>query len=85
MTYRPDRERVYFDQARVHLLGLTSPALPRFSVPVGEANDTGLLTPGIGITRLNGVELVLPSNIALGQPLRRFRFRNKSARRHVRL
>jgi LPS-assembly protein len=67
VTYRPDRERVYFDQARFHLLGLTSPALPRFSVPVGEANDTGLLTPGIGITRLNGVELVLPINIALGQ------------------
>lgn len=66
VTYRPGRKRVYFEGARLHLFGLASPSLPRFSAPVGPSNDTGLLTPSIGLTRLNGAELVLPVNFALG-------------------
>lgn len=67
VTYRPNRERVYYEGARFHLFGLTTPALPRFSHPVGEnSNDTGLLVPSIGLTRLNGVQLTVPFNIALG-------------------
>ncbi|KQT32445.1 organic solvent tolerance protein [Sphingomonas sp. Leaf412] len=65
VTYRPDRERVYFERPRVHLFGLASPALPSFSLPTTASNDTGLLTPSIGLSRVNGVELVLPINIAL--------------------
>ena len=66
VVYRPQRERVYFDGARIHLFGVSTPPLPRFSVPIGGRGDTGLLTPGFNITRLNGVEVVLPVNFALG-------------------
>lgn len=65
VTYRPDKERVYFTRPRVHLFGIASPALPSFSVAATESNDTGLLTPSIGVSRVNGVELVAPINIAL--------------------
>ena len=66
VVYRPDKQRVYYEGARFHLFGLTSPALPRFSNSTVPSNDTGLLTPSIGLTRLNGAELVLPVNFALG-------------------
>lgn len=66
VIYRPDRKRVYYEGARLHLFGLATPSLPRFSHSIGEVNDTGLLTPSIGLTRLNGAEIVLPFNIALG-------------------
>jgi LPS-assembly protein len=67
VTYRPDNDRVYFEGARFNLFGLASPRLPRFSTSTAESNSTGLLTPGLGIDRLNGGELTLPFNIALGQ------------------
>ena len=67
VTYRPNRKRVYYEGARLHLFGLATPALPRFSHSVGDVNDSGLLTPSIGLTRLNGAELVLPFNFALGK------------------
>ncbi|TCP37364.1 LPS assembly protein LptD [Sphingomonas sp. BK235] len=66
VTYDANRQRVSYDGARFHLFGLTSPPLPRFSHSVAQSNDTGLLTPSIGLTRLNGAELVLPFNFALG-------------------
>jgi LPS-assembly protein len=66
VVYRPDRQRIYYEGARFHLFGLTSPALPRFSNSIAASNDTGLLMPSIGLTRLNGAELVAPVNIALG-------------------
>ncbi|WP_193752964.1 LPS-assembly protein LptD [Sphingomonas endophytica] len=66
VVYRPARQRLYFEGARFHLFGLTSPSLPRFSAPVSATNDTGLLTPSFGLTRLNGAELVVPVNFALG-------------------
>jgi LPS-assembly protein len=65
VTYRPDKERVYFTHPRVHLFGIASPSLPSFSVSAVDSNDTGLLTPSIGVSRVNGVELVAPINIAL--------------------
>ncbi len=66
VTYRPDKQRIYYEGARFHLFGLTSPALPRFSNSIAASNDTGILTPSIGLTRLNGAELVVPVNFALG-------------------
>jgi LPS-assembly protein len=67
VTYRPGRERVYYEGARLHLFGITTPALPRFSHSVSaSSNDTGLLVPSIGVTRLNGVQVTLPFNLALG-------------------
>ncbi|WP_308461524.1 LPS-assembly protein LptD [Sphingomonas citricola] len=67
VTYRPDNDRVYFEGARFNLFGLASPRLPRFSTSTADSNSTGLLTPGFGIDRLNGVELTLPFNVAMGQ------------------
>ncbi|MBB3475472.1 LPS assembly protein LptD [Sphingomonas sp. BK345] len=66
VTYDADRQRVSYEGARFHLFGLTSPSLPRFSHSIAQSNDSGLLTPSIGLTRLNGAELVLPFNFALG-------------------
>ncbi len=66
VIYRPDRQRVYYEGARFHLFGLSTPPLPRFSNSLAASNDTGLLTPSFGLTRLNGAELVLPVNFALG-------------------
>ena len=66
VTYRPDRERIYYEGARFHLFGLTSPALPGFSQAIGESNSTGLLAPSFQVDRVNGAELVLPVNVALG-------------------
>jgi LPS-assembly protein len=66
ITYRPDRKRVYYRGARLHLFGLSTPPLPGFSHPVGGENDTGLLAPRFLLTRLNGAEIRLPVNIALG-------------------
>ncbi|MEH3036379.1 MAG: LPS assembly protein LptD [Sphingomonas adhaesiva] len=66
VMYRPDRERLTFDGARIHLFGLSTPALPRFSVPLGGSSNSGLLTPQFNITQLNGVEVVLPINVVLG-------------------
>ena len=60
VTFRPDRERVYYDGARVHLFGLPSIPLPRFSHPVGDANASGFLAPIIRYDRVNGFELATP-------------------------
>ena len=60
VTYRPDRERVYYVGAQVHLFGLPSIPLPKFSHPVGDANSSGLLAPIIRYDRVNGFELATP-------------------------
>lgn len=60
VMYRPDRERVYYTGAQIHLFGLPSIPLPKFSHPVGEANASGLLAPIIRYDRVNGVELATP-------------------------
>jgi len=60
VTYRPDRERVYYVGAQVHLFGLPSIPLPRFSHPVGEETASGLLSPSIRYDRVNGLEVATP-------------------------
>ncbi|MGE7207000.1 LPS-assembly protein LptD [Sphingomonas sp. NPDC019816] len=60
VTYRPDRERVYFNGARLNLFGLPSIPLPRLSAPVGSGGDSGFLTPDIRLDRVNGVEVAVP-------------------------
>lgn len=60
VVYRPDRERVYYVGARVHLFGLPSLPLPRFSHPAGDANASGLLAPVIRFDQVNGIELATP-------------------------
>ncbi|WBH16550.1 LPS-assembly protein LptD [Sphingomonas radiodurans] len=60
VTYRPDRERVYYSGAQVHLFGLPSVPLPKFSHPVGEGNASGLLAPIIRFDQVNGLEVATP-------------------------
>jgi LPS-assembly protein len=65
VTYRPERERIYFVGGRFHLFGLPTLPLPRLSVPIGEASDSGLLSPNIRFSGLNGLELAVPYYLAL--------------------
>ena len=60
VVYRPNRERVYYQGAQLHLFGLPSIPLPQFSHPVGGGSDSGLLSPNIQYSRVNGVEVALP-------------------------
>ncbi|WP_298671387.1 LPS assembly protein LptD [uncultured Sphingomonas sp.] len=60
VLYRPDRERVYYTGARVHVFGFASVPLPRFSHPVGDGNASGLLSPNIRLDGVNGLEIVTP-------------------------
>ncbi|SEJ00928.1 LPS-assembly protein [Sphingomonas sp. OV641] len=60
VTYRPDRERVYYTGGQVHLFGLPSIPLPKFSHPIGEGTASGLLTPNVSYDRVNGFEVATP-------------------------
>ena len=60
VTYRPDRERVYFVGGRFHLFGLPTFPLPKFSAPVGGRSDSGLLAPDLRFKSVNGLELTAP-------------------------
>ncbi|MFN3434308.1 MAG: LPS-assembly protein LptD, partial [Sphingomonas sp.] len=60
ITYRPDRERVFFGGGQFHLFGLPALPLPAFSLPVGEGSESGLLTPDVQLDRVNGLEFVVP-------------------------
>lgn len=67
VTYRPDRQRVYYDGARFNLFGLPSLPLPRLSHPVGGGSDSGLLSPSFRIGRVNGLEAVVPYYWSMGE------------------
>ena len=60
ITYRPDRERVYFGGGQFHLFGLPALPLPAFSMPVGSGSESGLLAPDFQLDRVNGLEFVTP-------------------------
>ncbi len=66
VTYRPERSRIYFDGGRLHLFGLPSLPLPKFSTPVGGGSDSGLLSPTASYSRVNGLELGVPYYFKLG-------------------
>jgi LPS-assembly protein len=60
VTYRPERKRIFYKGARLHLFGLPSLPLPEFSNPVGGGSDSGLLSPNGGYSRVNGLEVSVP-------------------------
>ncbi|WP_419808226.1 LPS-assembly protein LptD [Sphingomonas sp.] len=60
VTYRPERERIYFVGGRFHLFGLPTVPLPKFSAPVGGESDSGFLSPDIRFKNVNGLEIVAP-------------------------
>nr|WP_253201409.1 LPS assembly protein LptD [Sphingomonas quercus] len=66
VIHNPDRKRIYYRGARLHLLGLQVPLLPNFSHPDGSASGgTGLLVPNFSYSRVNGAEFALPYYFAL--------------------
>ncbi len=65
ITYRPDKQRMYYGGGRFHLFGLPTLPLPSFSHPVGGSAESGLLSPNIRYDRVNGLELVTPYYIRL--------------------
>lgn len=66
VTYRPERERIYFVSGHFHLFGLPAVPLPKLSVPVGGHSDSGLLTPVIRLSRTNGLEVAPAYYLSLG-------------------
>lgn len=65
IIYRPERQRIYYHGARIQVFGLGLP-VPDFSNPVGGGgNDTGLLTPDLRYSRVNGVALAVPYHFGL--------------------
>ena len=67
VTYRPQRSRIYYVGARLNLFGLPSIPLPKFSNPIGDGNDSGLLAPQIRLSRVNGFEVAVPYYFGLGE------------------
>ena len=65
ITYRPERERVYFVGGRFHLFGLPTVPLPKFSAPVGNGSDSGFLSPDIRYKNVNGLEIAAPYYLRL--------------------
>ena len=65
VTYRPERERVYFVGGRFHLFGLPTVPLPKFSASVGSGSAGGALSPDIRYKSVNGLEVALPYYFAL--------------------
>ena len=65
VTYRPDRQRIYYKGARLHLFGLPTIPLPQLSSPVGGEAESGLLSPIIRVSRANGLEIATPYYLGL--------------------
>ncbi|MGN6269266.1 MAG: LPS-assembly protein LptD [Sphingomonas sp.] len=64
VTYRPDKERIYYKGAQFHLFGLSVP-LPSFSNPIGGDAQSGFLTPDIQLDHTNGLQVGLPYYFSL--------------------
>ena len=60
VTYRPDRKRVYYAGGRIELFGLPTIPLPKFSHPIGDGSDSGLLSPDVRYGRVNGFSVAVP-------------------------
>ena len=60
ITYRPERGRVYYRGGQFHLFGLPAIPLPNFSHPIGPGSESGLLTPDLRYSAVNGLEVVTP-------------------------
>ncbi|KQS05345.1 organic solvent tolerance protein [Sphingomonas sp. Leaf357] len=60
VTYRPDRQRIYYKGAQINVFGLPTIPLPAFSHPIGGGSDSGLLSPDLRYSRTNGFEYAQP-------------------------
>jgi LPS-assembly protein len=66
VTYRPNKNRIYYKGAQINLFGLPTIPLPNFSHPAGGESDSGLLSPTIRYNGVNGFEYAQPYFFALG-------------------
>ena len=66
VTYRPDKQRIYFAGARMNLFGLPTVPLPVFSAPTGGGDDSGFLSPDIRLEAVNGLQIALPYYFSFG-------------------
>ncbi|MDQ2878722.1 MAG: LPS assembly protein LptD, partial [Pseudomonadota bacterium] len=66
VVYRPDRNRIYYTGARIHLFGLPALPLPKFSHPASSDSQSGLLSPDIRYDRVNGLQYAQPYYFAMG-------------------
>jgi len=66
VVYRPEKNRIYYEGARINLFGLPTLPLPKFSHPAGGESDTGLLSPSFRYNAVNGFEFAQPYFFALG-------------------
>ena len=66
VTYRPERNRIYYTGGKFHLFGLPPVPLPSFSHSFDGANDSGVLQPTVRLNRVNGFEVAVPYYLALG-------------------
>ena len=60
VTYRPERGRIYYRGAKLHLFGLPGLPVPNLSNPVGGQASSGILSPEISLTRTNGAQVAVP-------------------------
>ncbi|WP_174279777.1 LPS-assembly protein LptD [Sphingomonas bacterium] len=66
VTYRPDRERVSFVSGRFHLFGLPSLPLPNLSISTGDHSESGVISPDLRFSHVNGLEVAVPYYLSLG-------------------
>ena len=66
VTYRPERNRIYYAGGKFHLFGLPGVPLPAFSHSFDGSNDSGILQPTVRLNRVNGFEVAVPYYFALG-------------------
>ena len=59
VTYRPDKERIYYKGAQLHLFGLAVP-VPSLSNPVGSDASSGFLAPDFQLNHTNGLQVGMP-------------------------
>jgi LPS-assembly protein len=66
VVHDPNKKRIYYRGARLHLAGLPIPLPPLFSHPDGSGSGGyGLLEPNFRYSRVNGAELSVPYYFAL--------------------
>jgi len=60
IVHDPIRKRISFRGARLEMFGIPLFVIPSLSQPLGNEGASGLLTPDIRYTRVNGLEVALP-------------------------
>lgn len=60
VVYNPAKQRLFFTGAQLSIFGVATIPLPALSTPVGGGSNSGLLSPDIRYSRVNGFEYAQP-------------------------